>query len=49
MKVYIVKTKDNYEDQIYFGVFAQKEDAGNMLKSFKGSKDIFIEEHEVIE
>jgi hypothetical protein len=46
MKVYILFNA--YSEKIEC-VFKNWKDADDMLKSFKGSKDIFIEEHEVIE
>lgn len=46
MKVYILSNA--HSEQIEH-VFKQWKDADDMLKSMKGTKDIFIEEHEVIE
>jgi hypothetical protein len=46
MKVYILYNAHTEKIEC---VFKQWKDADDMLKSLEGTKDIFIEEHEVIE
>ncbi len=46
MKVYILF--NSHSEEIVC-VFKNRNDAEDMLKSFKGTKDICIETHEVIE